>query len=77
MSTTPTARFDDETAAAPAELPASGFSDAGARFAQPSRDDVRFAESMALVRSFSAIEDDAARRQVLELARKLAGDDIA
>jgi hypothetical protein len=72
MSTTPTASFKDQTSAEPAELPVSGFSDAGTRFAQPSRDDVRFAESMALVRNFSAIDDDAARRQVLELAARLA-----
>jgi hypothetical protein len=72
MSTTPTAGFGDDTSAASVEVPASGFSDAGTRFTQPSRDDVRFAESMALVRSFSAIDDDAARRQVLELAARLA-----
>jgi hypothetical protein len=58
---------------------APGFAERGSAFetqllSTGSQDDTRFAEKMALVRSFSLIESDAARQQVIDLAHRLSGE---
>lgn len=50
-----------------------GFNEAAAVFAQPSADEQRFSESVALMRVFNLIEGTASRQQVIDLARRLAG----
>ena len=54
----------------------TGFSEAGAVFAEPTQDTTRFNESLALMRSFGAIESDEARQQVLDLAQRLADHEL-
>ena len=52
-----------------------GIDEAPAAFVHASGDEVRFSESVALMRSFSLIDDAADRQQVIALARQLAARD--
>ena len=63
---------DEETA-----LQSRGFAETAGAFdhapiVHAPADDVRFAQSVDLMRSFSLIEDTAERQQVIALARRLA-----
>ena len=57
-----------ETAPAGTAFPDFAFAESG------SVDATRFSDSLALIRSFNLINSDAARQQVLALARRLAGE---
>lgn len=50
-----------------------GFEEAQAGFTDNSPARNRFNESVALLRAFNLIDEEAARHEVLELARRLAG----
>jgi hypothetical protein len=53
----------------------NGIDEAAAAFKHASTDEIRFSESVALMRAFSLIDDDAERQQVIALARQLAERD--
>jgi hypothetical protein len=61
-------RAEFETARPGMAFPDFAFPDSG------SVDATRFSDSLALIRSFNLIDSDAARQQVLALARRLAGE---
>ncbi len=50
---------------------ASGFGEQQSIFETASLDHLRFRQSLELMRSFGLIEEDVARQQVLDLARRL------
>jgi hypothetical protein len=52
--------------------PSAGFDEASARYDAGSSADVRFTQSVDLIRHFNLIEDSAQRQQVVELVRRLA-----
>ena len=52
-----------------------GFDDAPAAFSCATSDELRFSESVALMRAFSLIDNDSDRQQVIALAQRLAERD--
>jgi hypothetical protein len=54
--------------------PAPGFDEARAAFEMVSLETSTFEQKLQLVRNFDLIESDAARQQLLDLARRLAGE---
>ena len=53
--------------------PAPGFGEARAAFETAVSDRTTFEQKLQLVRHFDLIESDAARQQLLDLARRLSG----
>ena len=54
--------------------PAPGFGEARAAFETVAVETSTFEQKLQLVRNFDLIESDAARQQVLDLARRLANE---
>jgi hypothetical protein len=56
------------------DTPALGFGEARAGFETVALETNTFEQKLQLVRNFDLIESQAARQQVLDLARRLAGE---
>jgi hypothetical protein len=68
-----THRSADAKANEPSKSGRSGFAEQQGAFETASLDQARFNQSLALMRSFALIENDADRQKLLDLACQLAG----